>query len=80
MKEDYELPVDNRYEFGEVGFYTWSDAQSLCQEKGEGWDLAIIDDYKGKILVTKLRFQWQYFLKRTVRHQILILKLIIQCH
>ena len=57
MKEDYELPVDNRYEFGEVGFYTWSDAQTLCQEKGEGWDLAIIDDFKGKrILVT---FWWQ---------------------
>ena len=48
MKEDYELPVDNRYEFGSVGFHTWSDAQSLCQAKGEGWDLAIIDDYKGK--------------------------------
>ena len=47
MKEDYELPVDNRYEFGSVGFHTWSDAQSLCQAKGEGWDLAIIDDYKG---------------------------------
>ena len=48
MKEEYELPVDNRYEFGSVGFHTWSDAQSLCQAKGEGWDLAIIDDYKGK--------------------------------
>ena len=49
MKEDYELPVDNRYEFGSVGFHTWSDAQSLCQAKGEGWDLAIIDDYKGNL-------------------------------
>ena len=48
MKADYELPADNRYEFGSVGSHTWSDAQSLCQAKGEGWDLAIIDDYKGK--------------------------------
>ena len=71
MKEDYELPVDNRYEFGSVGFHTWSDAQSLCQAKGEGWDLAIIDDYKGKYKL----YRWQF--KSTIA---VFYALIIQCH
>jgi hypothetical protein len=30
------------------GEFTWDDARNKCQERGNGWDLAIIDDVKGK--------------------------------
>jgi len=45
-KAEEELPEDNRYFIGEAGPNDWDTARSLCQIRGDGWDLVVIDDYK----------------------------------
>jgi len=45
-RSEDELPEDNRYFISESGEFTWDDARNKCQERGNGWDLAIIDDVK----------------------------------
>ena len=43
------LPSDNRYFFSEeAAATTWSQARAQCQERGTGWDLAVIDDARGE--------------------------------
>ena len=44
-----ELPEDNRYFIGDVGENDWKTARGKCVQRGSGWDLAIIDDAKGKL-------------------------------
>ena len=56
-KDADELPGDNRYHLSnEPSATTWSQARTECQSKGVGWDLAVIDDVRGKLLFATNEF------------------------